>query len=222
MDNKLEIKTDEETLVGEDLVEEVVEVEVELVEETKSEEMKMNEIESVFQDKVTELPTNQDEVILDEEIKSKFVPFIDILQYAISPYDIKKYKIILSQSNIDLLLVIIKKYPDFFSEFESTMMNIIKDDKIDSNDIPDIILLLHKLYEITFTLPQIKWNVIIFSEMCGSFVKLMIHVLVQDKKIKISNEKNLLDQVDKLVDVCVTSFKLAKQLKRSSCIMGYF
>jgi len=218
MVNKLEIQTYEEELL------QLVELNGERVntdeKETKLEDMKMNELEFVFEDRVVELPTNSDDRI--EEIKTKFIPFIDILQYAISPYDIQKYKIILSQSNIDLLLIIIKKYPEFFSDFESTMMNIIKDDKIDSNDIPDIILLLHKLYEITFTLPQIKWNVITFSEMSGSFIKLMIHVLVQDKKISISNEKNLLEQVDKLLDVCVTSFRLARQLKRSSFIKNCF
>ena len=46
------------------------------------------------------------------------------------------------------LLVVCKEYPEFFATVESTLKNIISDNKIDTKDIPDILILISKLYVI--------------------------------------------------------------------------
>ena len=45
-------------------------------------------------------------------------------------------------------LLLCKEQPDFFKDIESSLKKIILDNKIDTKDIPEIILLVTKAYQI--------------------------------------------------------------------------
>lgn len=147
-------------------------------------------------------------------VKVDLLPFMDILKRAIQNENILNSYVSLDKKTVDLLLTIIDQNPEYFIGFETTLVNITKDNKVDSKDLPDIITMIQKFYEILFK-QEIKLDTIKCSEICGETTKLLIHVLVKNDKIKIDDEKKteFLEQSDKLIDVCVNLLKLGKQLK---------
>lgn len=158
----------------------------------------------------------------DVTSNSALLPFIDLLKYVIKTENKINNYILLDKKTTDMILTIIDKNPEYFIVFEITMKNIIRDNKIDSKDIPDIIILVQKLYEILFKLKINKLDTIKCSVICGEVAKLLVHVLVKDGKIKINNEKEFLEQSDKLIDVCISLIKLAKQLKPPNFFKSLF
>lgn len=146
----------------------------------------------------------------------KLIPVNDLLEH--------KLNLALNDSTISVIKTIIKTNPIYFEEIETCLFNIIKDNKIDSKDIPEIILLFKKLYTIIHKLKEFKFNTDKLSETCGSILIFIIHTLVADGKIKIAKENQIdfLDQTDKLVETCVSLLKLSKSLKTSSCFCKFF
>ena len=65
---------------------------------------------------------------------------------------------------------------------------------------------------------SIKLNTDASSEMCGSIIKIIIHVLVEEDLVHIQSDKDVfLVNLDKLVDACVDLMKLTGQIKPNKC-----
>ena len=66
---------------------------------------------------------------------------------------------------------------------------------------------------------SIKLDTVASSEMCGSIIKIIIHVLVEEDlvHIKLDNKDEFLVNLDKLVDACVDLMKLTGQIKPNKC-----
>jgi len=62
--------------------------------------------------------------------------------------ELKKINITLTPEMKRYFLLLCKYKPDFFNDVESSLKKIIMDDKIDAKDIPEIIILVKKVYEI--------------------------------------------------------------------------
>jgi hypothetical protein len=61
---------------------------------------------------------------------------------------LKKFNITLTPEMKKYFLLLCKDKPEFFNDVESSLKKIIMDDKIDTKDIPEIIILVKKVYEI--------------------------------------------------------------------------
>ena len=133
---------------------------------------------------------------------------------------VNKYNLKIDESTKQVLLAVMKAHPLFFSEVELILVNITQDNKIDSADIPNIIVLIQKLYILMVDLKSIKLNTVSCSETCGSIIKIIIHVLVEEGIVKITtdNKEVFLANVDKLVNACVDLLKFTKQLKPKNCL----
>jgi len=131
-----------------------------------------------------------------------------------------KYNLKIDESVKQVLLAVMKAHPNFFSEVELILVNITQDNKIDSADIPNIIVLIQKLYILMVDLKSIKLTTAACSETCGSIIKIIIHVLVEEGRVKITqdNKDVFLANVDKLVNACVDLLKFTKQLKPKNCL----
>ena len=126
-----------------------------------------------------------------------------------------KNTIQLDEDACNVLMRIIQYTPEHFNEIESLIISIIKDNKIDSTDIPNLVHLIEKLYEVIYKLKDINLDGIQKAKICGSIIKFIIHVLVTEGKIKIDPEiqPTFLENSDKLIDSCVSLLKLSKTLK---------
>lgn len=151
----------------------------------------------------------------------KIPPLIQLLDNVTNPgANLSKYNLQIDESTRQVLLAVMKSCPDFFSEVELILVNITQDNKIDSADIPNIIVLIQKLYILMVDLKSIKLNTVTCSETCGSIIKIIIHVLVEEEIVNITtdNKEVFLTNVDKLVNACVNLLKFTTQLKPKSCL----
>jgi len=111
-----------------------------------------------------------------------------------------------------------------FDKIETSLFNIIKDDAINTNDVPDFIAILIVIYETIYNnkSPIIKKDDL--ADTAGIVIKFIIDVLVTENVIKINddNKEKFLFDVNRLVDTCVTLVKLSKSVKTPGCIERLF
>jgi hypothetical protein len=141
------------------------------------------------------------ELLVSEEIKSKI-------------------NIKLNKNEILVINNILKYSPDFLNDVEKSIIEIVKDDRIDTNDIPNLIIIIQKLYELLHKLKNIKIENKTIADVCGNVLKFIIHIMVEERKIKIQDDKKkeFLDLANKLVDSCISLINFSKLLKSSSCL----
>jgi len=118
-----------------------------------------------------------------------------------------------------LLFKVLDEYGDFFTEIEETFLKITHDNKIDTRDIPDILELLKKLYEFIYNQKDKKINIDKSVDICGFLIKFTIGLLIEKKKIHISDDKKeeFLEEIEKLIDSCLVLIKLTSLLKPKNC-----
>jgi hypothetical protein len=143
---------------------------------------------------------------------------IQLLDNIISNKQVKQDKyheeIVLSTNLQKYVLLIIKENPKIFIDMEVSIENIIKDGKIDIKDIPDLLVVISKLYEI---LHNFKDN--FKNEDLYEFVKTLLNIvfMVYMDEHNIEN-KTLFQNMQTLVSAAVDLIKLQQTLKKSkSC-----
>ena len=157
---------------------------------------------------------------IKEEIKEEIIKsFTDLLIEKLNNESLKDtLKINIDSETKNIILSIIKNNPEYFSDIEKLTGTIVADGKVDSNDIPNIIILIEKLYESLSMLKDVKIQKGKIVEFCSSILKFLIHYMVAEKKIEINSdvESMFLEQFDKLIDSCMNLITLAKMVKKQS------
>ena len=162
-----------------------------------------------------------DSIISINNVKAVPLPLIQLLSNVTNlGANLNKYNLQIDESTRQVLLAVMNSHPDFFSEVELILVNITQDNKIDSADIPNIIVLIQKLYILMVDLKSIKLNTDACSETCGSIIQIIIHVLVEEGVVNIAtdNKEVFIANVDKLIDACVNLLKFTTQLKPKNCL----
>ena len=156
-----------------------------------------------------------------EEVNYSQKPFVELLEY-VSSNSQDKYSIKLTQEIINLLNIILKSNPEYFNSFDKIFSSIIIDDKINTNDIPELILLLQKLYEILFDLnvKDIKKGLSINT--CKLIIKFIIDVIITEKISNTEKRKELLDIISILIDAGCELITFRQKLKNKSNIFSCF
>jgi hypothetical protein len=163
----------------------------------------------------------QDSITSNHTVKAEPLPLMQLLTKITNlGANLSKYNLQIDESTRQVLLAVMNSHPGFFSEVELILVNITQDNKIDSADIPNIIVLIQKLYILMVDLKSIKLNTVACSETCGSIIKIIIHVLVEEGVVNITtdNKEVFLANVDKLIDACVNLLKFTTQLKPKNCL----
>lgn len=167
-------------------------------------------------------PSTEPVSLSNNDVQVEILTLIQLLTNVTNPGASlsNNYNLKIDESVKQVLLAVMKAHPNFFSEVEIILVNITQDNKIDSADIPNIIVLIQKLYILMVDLKSIKLNTVACSETCGSIIKIIIHVLVEEGLVKITtdNKEVFLANVDKLVDACVNLLKFTTQLKPKNCL----
>lgn len=150
---------------------------------------------------------------------------IDLIKIAIINEDIKnKISIKLTSEIINLINNIISLSPGSLSDIEKSIKDVIKDEKIDTNDIPNLIVLIQLVYRLIYSIKNTKFDNKKRADTTSIVIKFIIHLLVLERKIEIPQEKHIdfLSSIDMLIDNCCELLSLSKLIKTKGCIKKFF
>jgi hypothetical protein len=175
--------------------------------------------DNVVTDNTTILDPNQ----IKEEIKEKINEVISV-QIPVNLVDLVKEEIkqkahILNKEYIDILNSLVGKSPKLLNDIEKSMFEIMKDGKIDSNDIPYLITIIQKLYEFLFSLKIKNIQTEKRAAICAEIIKFIVQVLIKERRIKVDINKQdiFLSQFNALMDSCISLLSLQSGLISRSC-----
>ena len=154
-------------------------------------------------------------IVIDPNLEVKM-----IIESLVS-YECKtKPNIQLDEKTQSIINKLLKFSPGVLTEIETVFIEIVKDNKIDSNDIPNLIILVQKLYELIYKAKDIHLDSEKTAEVCGTILKFLVHKLVEERKIKIdeANQDVFFLMTDKLIDSCVSLLKFPKLVKGAGCL----
>ena len=147
--------------------------------------------------------TNDDLMkILNTEEKT----FVDNLVTALSSTTFDdKYSVKLNKDLINIL----KSNPEYFNSFEKIFLDIISDNKINPSDIPNLLLLLKKLYEILFNINSKGISIDTYK----SILKFIVDIIVTEKVSDVQKRQELLSLVHILIDTSCELITFRQVLK---------
>ena len=145
--------------------------------------------------------------------------FVDIVKIFID-----KKSILITTQATDVINKIIDMTPNTLNDFEKAMVEVIKDGKIDSKDIPYLINIVQRIYEFIYSLKNMKFDIKKRADIVGEILKFIVQILVTEKKIKIDEDKQrefyLL--INALIDSCVGLLYYSQSLKTPKCFKRIF
>ena len=186
------------------------------VEEVKifeNETINKEEVEKFFEETIVDveldIPENKKKILSDI--------FLDIIKkYSDSDNYFNKINIKINKEIIDVAEKIITKNPMILNELEKLLLEVIKDNKIDSNDIPIFILIVQIIYERIFSQKEIHLDSSKRAEFCLNILKFFIRIFIEENMIVIDNDKknNILSQIDLLIECCVNLLNFSNILEQ--------
>jgi hypothetical protein len=161
------------------------------------------EEDTKFEEKIIGVEINIIEETLTTIILNIIKSFNEKKEESVNYFD--KIGIQVNKETIDLIQKIIDNTPSILNDIEKSFIEVIKDNKIDTNDMPQFILIIQILYERIFNLKDFQLNPTKRSELSANILKFMVHVLVEERKIiNDENKTEFLMQLDKLIESCIS------------------
>ena len=118
-----------------------------------------------------------------------------------------KTNIKIKDNEIEFILKLINLCPELFKEISKGLDNILKDNVIDSHDVPYIIKIVKDSYQIiTKKNSQLK-NITLEDSIL--FIKNIILILIEYEYIKVNNKEN----IDLLIELCIDLLQTNLELK---------
>ena len=102
-----------------------------------------------------------------------------------------------------------KSNPEYFNSFEKIFLDIISDNKINPSDIPNLLLLLKKLYEILFNINSKGISIDTYK----SILKFIVDIIVTEKVSDVQKRQELLSLVHILIDTSCELITFRQVLK---------
>jgi hypothetical protein len=186
---------------------------------------KMKEFTDVQNENVLKEIVDASNVIIEDNINNAEKTLIYLLIKATINDEIKdKISIKLNSDIINVINKIISLTPNTLTDIEKAATEIIKDQKIDSKDIPNLIIVVQRIYQVIYDMKDLKIDSKKRTEITSSILKFIIHLLVKEEKIKIDDDKQeeFLKNCDILVDSCVGLLSFPKSLKTKGCLKKIF
>jgi len=147
--------------------------------------------------------------------------FIDLVKNSLENEEIKKkISIPLTPEVTNVINNIISLTPNTLTDIEKATIQIIKDGKIDSKDIPNLIVVIQRIYQFIYSLKNTKFDAKKRADITATSLKYLLHLLVLERKIKIDEEKQeeFFTQTDALIDSCIGLLSFPKSLKTKGCL----
>lgn len=119
---------------------------------------------------------------------------------------------------VKTLQLIIQNNSSFFFKIEESFKKILEDNKIDSDDVPELMSLFSSVYELLFSL-KLKTRTIEMSNICGELIKLTFNIMLTESLIifeTVAGNEETLKTFNALVDSSISLIKLSKTVKFSN------
>jgi hypothetical protein len=172
-----------------------------------------NESESVSEPKLFDISLNVIVKIVEENL-------VDLVKKYIEDEDMKKkISIPLTPEITNVINNIISITPNTLNDIEKVVVEIVKDDRIDSKDVPNLIIVIQRLYQFIYSLKNLKFDAKKRAEITCDSLKYLLHIFVIENKIKIEEMKQpeFLTQTNDLIDACTSLLNFSKAIKSRSC-----
>ena len=121
----------------------------------------------------------------------------------------------LNEKEISIIKFLSTNAPDYLNGVKTCLLEIIKDGKIDSKDIPQFIMLIKNIYTLFHTHKEININI---APTVGSILKYIIHIILN--KCNITNPE-LINCCDSLVNICIEMIELQSSLTTKTCFFKF-
>jgi hypothetical protein len=190
--------------------------------ETNSFHVEKTFIDLVIKSLENEIITTPDPITSLLDLSSNIIEqtFIDlVIKYLENENMKKKIFIALTPEITSVIKNIISLSPDTLTDIEKAMIETIKDGKIDVKDIPNIIVVIQRIYQFIYSLKDTKFDAKKRADITSTLLKYILHILVLERKIKIDEDKQteFVIQMYYLIDSCVGLLSYSKSLKTKSC-----
>ena len=146
--------------------------------------------------------------------------FADLVKKSLENEEMKKkITIPLTPEVTSVINNIISLTPNTLTDIEKATIEIIKDGKIDSKDIPNLIVVIQRIYQFVYSLKNVKFDAKKRADITSTSLKYILHLLVLERKIKIDEDKqaDFFIQTDALIDSCISLLSFPKSLKTKGC-----
>jgi len=136
----------------------------------------------------------------------------------------KLYSIELNEQTIDVLNRMMNHMPEKMNDIENLGRAIIKDNKIDIHDVPNLIVVVKRIYGGIQSMKNVKLDTKKKAVITASIIKFVLHVLIRENIIKVNEEKQqeFLIRTDELVDSCASLISFPDFIKPKNCIDKLF
>lgn len=193
-----------------------VEKREEVIEEIKDEVVKeiIKTVETITEE-VTEKVIEATEKVIEQVInKTLEIKSLLNLLIIISVRQDMQEKYGLTPELVKILQLIIQKNSAFFFKIEDSFKKILEDNKIDSDDVPELMSLFSAVYELLFSL-KLTASTIDISNICGELIKLTFNIMLAENIIifESSGREETLKIFNALVDSSISLIKLSKTIK---------
>lgn len=136
----------------------------------------------------------------------------------------KKYmKVVLSKNASNMLLSIVSSSPAALDNIKHSLMEVISDGKIDSNDIPHFISIIQNLYEIVNSMREFHFDTQAKATICAEVLKFISHFLILDEQIPVAEPMRdiFINQIDCLIDSCVSLLSFQSVISIKGCCLPF-
>jgi hypothetical protein len=167
----------------------------------------------------THLPAIDDTVVSETELtKTIQSASLAVLLRIIVTSKLTTLSIPVDNTATAILLELLDMTPKLFDSIQQSVELIVQDGKINAADIPHLYKAITEAYPLIKN-SKIRPSSVECAKIVGTIVKVVIHVLVSEHKIKVANSENFLKEVDTLVDAAIELVSLAKivKLKTPKC-----
>ena len=182
-------------------------------------------VEQAAEQGVEQISENAVDKNVESALENAFENIVDkSLTSLIIRCKLMKTSVSLTPELIDIIEKIMSHTPDVFSEIEKAVVEIVKDGKIDSKDIPHFIIVVQKVYQVIYSLKNTKLDSKKRSEITASVLKYIVHLMVLEGKLTIEEERRaeFLKDADILIDSCIGLLSFPKAIKTKGCIKKLF
>jgi hypothetical protein len=137
----------------------------------------------------------------------------------------KDLKIVISKSASNMITAIASSSPAVLDDIKKSLLEVIKDNKIDSSDIPHLISIIQNLYEIVCNLKEFHLDSQSRASICAEVLKFISHFLILDDHLCVDklDQMMFLNQIDTLIDSCASLLSFSSAIKvDGSCLFPFF
>jgi hypothetical protein len=199
--------------------EQVAAVKEQVAEQVTEQVAAVKEQVAAAQEQVAEQVANAKDAIVEMATKS----LAETVMSALKPG--KDLKIVISKSASNMITAIASSSPAVLDDIKKSLLEVIKDNKIDSADIPHLISIIQSLYEIVCNLKEFHLDSQSRASICAEVLKFISHFLILDDQLSIDklDQMVFLNQIDTLIDSCAGLLSFSSAIKVDhNCLFPFF